>query len=59
MHLYITGIFVHYSKCSKILNAILFLFSDNMLVIKAGAHKTLVRITNREDPDQTASEEAD
>ena len=29
-----------------------------MLVIKAGIHKTLVRIANREDPDQTASSEA-
>ena len=47
MHIYITGIFVHYSKCSNILNTFLFLFSDNMLVIKAGAHKTLVRITKK------------
>ena len=29
-----------------------------MLVIMAGIHKMLVRIANREDPDQTASEEA-
>ena len=29
-----------------------------MLVIKAGIQKKLVRIANREDPDQTASEEA-
>ena len=29
-----------------------------MLVIKAGIHKMLVRIRNREDPDQTASSEA-
>ena len=28
-----------------------------MLVIKAGIHKMLVRIANREDPDQTASSE--
>ena len=47
MHIYITGIFVHYSKCSKFLNTFLFLFSDNMLVLKAGAHKTLVRLANR------------
>ena len=29
-----------------------------MLVIRAGTHKVLVRIANREDPDQTASSEA-
>ena len=29
-----------------------------MLVIRAGIHKMLVRIANREDPDQTASSEA-
>ena len=29
-----------------------------MLVFKAGIHKRDVRIANREDPDQTASEEA-
>ena len=29
-----------------------------MLVIKAGCYKMLVRIANREDPDQTASLEA-
>ena len=29
-----------------------------MLAIMAGNHKMLVRIANREDPDQTASEEA-
>ena len=43
MHIYITGIFVHYSKCSKILNTFLFLFSDNMLVLKAGVHKMLLQ----------------
>ena len=30
-----------------------------MLVIRAGIHKKHVRIANREDPDQTASSEAD
>ena len=30
------------------------LFSNIMLVIRAGIHKMLVRIANREDPDQTA-----
>ena len=32
-----------------------FLFSNKMLVFKAEIHKMLVRIANREDPDQTAS----
>ena len=31
-----------------------FLFSNKMLVIRAGIHKMLVRIANREDPDQAA-----
>ena len=29
-----------------------------MLVIRTGIHKMYVRVANREDPDQTASEEA-
>ena len=33
----------------------LFMFSYKMLVMRAGIHKLLVRIANREDPDQTAS----
>ena len=38
----------------------LVLFSNKMWIIKAGNHKMLVRITNREDPDQTAySEQSD
>ena len=36
----------------------LILFSGKMLVIRAGIHKLLVRMGNREDPDQTASSEA-
>ena len=36
----------------------LFLFSDYMWVINAGIHQVLVRIANREDPDQTATSEA-
>ena len=36
----------------------LFLFSNKILVIKAGIHKILVRIANSEGPDQTASSEA-
>ena len=44
-------------KCSKISNSIFFLFSNKMLAIRAGILKMLVRIANREDPDQTASSE--
>ena len=47
-----------YGKCSKILNTLLFLFSNKTLVIQAGIHIMHVRIANREDPDQTASSEA-
>ena len=43
---------------SKISNTFLFLFSNKMVVIRAGTHKMLVRIANREDPDQAASSEA-
>ena len=43
-------------KCSKILNTFLFLFSNEMLVFRTGIHKMLIRIANREDPDQTASD---
>ena len=45
---------VNNSKCSKISNAFLILFSNKMLIFKAGIHKILVRIANREDADQTA-----
>ena len=45
-----------YGNCSKSLNTLLFLFSKKWLVIRDGIHKMLVRIVNREDPDQTASE---
>ena len=47
-----------YSKCSKILNTFLLLFSNTMTVIKARIRKMLARLANREDPDQTASSEA-
>ena len=47
-----------YNKCSKISNTFLFLFSNEMLVIRAETHKMLVRKANREDPYQTASSEA-
>ena len=36
----------------------LFLFSNKILLIRAGIYKMLVRIANREEPDQTASSEA-
>ena len=49
---------VNYGKGSKILNTSLFFFSNIIMVIRAGINKILVRITNREDPDQTASSEA-
>ena len=42
----------------KNLNTFLFLFLNKMFVISAGIRKMFVRITNREDPDQTASSEA-
>ena len=48
----------NYSKCSKISNTFLILFSNKMLIFRAGIHKILVRIANWEDPDQTASSEA-
>ena len=37
------------SGSSKISNAFLFLFSNKMLVFRAGIHKMLVRIANRKD----------
>ena len=43
------------NACSKITKKNLFLFSNKMLVIRAGIHIMHVRIANREDPDQTAS----
>ena len=47
-----------YTKCSKILSTFLILFLNKILVFKAGIHKMLVRVANREDPDQTASSKA-
>ena len=35
-----------------------FMFSNKILAIRAGIHKILVRISNRQYPDQTASSEA-
>ena len=48
-----------HGKCSKKKYIFLFLFSNKMLVFRAGIHKMHVRVANREDPDQTASSEAD
>ena len=42
-----------YGKCSKILNTFHFLFSKKMWVIMAAIHKMVVRVANREDPDQS------
>ena len=50
--------FNKYSKCSKISNTFAFLFSNKMLAFRVGIHKMRVEMANREDPDQTASEEA-
>ena len=44
-----------YSKCSKISNNFLFLFSNKMLIFRAGILNMQVKIANREDPNQTAS----
>ena len=42
-----------YGNCSKFLNTFFFLFSNIMWIIKAGIHKMLFRIANREVPKQT------
>ena len=47
-----------YVKCLLISNTFLFQLSNKMVVFRAGIHKMLVRIANREDPNQTASSEA-
>ena len=47
-----------YGKFSKISNCFLFLYSNKMLVFRAGIHKMLVRTANSKYPDQTASSEA-
>ena len=50
--------FRYLGKYSKTSSTILVLFSNKMLVVKAGFRKMLLRVANREDPDQTASSEA-
>ena len=47
-----------HGNCSKIGNTFLFLFSNKMLDIRAGIHQILVKMANREDPNQTAFSEA-
>ena len=47
-----------YSKCSKLSNTFLFLFSNKMLIFRTENHKVPVRKANKPDPDQTASSEA-
>ena len=42
----------------EILTTFLFLFSNKVLVFRNGIYIMLVRIANREDPEQTASSEA-
>ena len=50
---------VLHGKCSKISNTLLFLFSNiTMVVIMAEINIMLVRIENREEPDQAVSSEA-
>ena len=53
----LSGNYNSYGKCSKISNTS-FSFLNKMLIIRTIIHKMLVRLTNREDPDQTASSEA-
>ena len=45
-------------KFSKISKTFLVLFKNNILVVEAKFHKMLVRIANREEPNQTDSSEA-
>ena len=47
-----------YGKFSKISNTFLFLFSNKILVFRAGIHKNAVRIANSEYLYQIASSEA-
>ena len=47
-----------YGKCSKISSIFLFQFTTKLLVFKDGIRKMLVKKSNSEDTDQTASSEA-
>ena len=58
---YITSYYLLILQCTvNVLKfrTLLFLFSNKMLLIRAGIRKILVRIGNMEDLDQTASSEA-
>ena len=48
----------NWGKCLRISNTFPFLYSNQMVVFRAEIHKMLVRLVNREDPDQTDSLEA-
>ena len=50
---YVISYYMYYGRCPEISNIFLFLFSNNMFIIRAKIHKMLVKIPNREDPDQT------
>ena len=52
--------FVNANRVTVLKFQMFFFFTDlnKMLVIRTGIHQMLVRIGNREDPDQTASSEA-
>ena len=54
----IIWVFFNNGKCSKISSTFLLLFSNKIMIFRAGIHKMDVRIANSEDPDQTASSEA-
>ena len=47
---------MNYSKCFKISKNFLILFANKMLVFSVESLKMLVRIANKEDPDQTVSD---
>ena len=51
-------ILFHGSLMPPVIPPFLFLFSNVILIIRAGIHKMLARLANRGDPDQTASSEA-
>ena len=48
----------YYGKCSKISNTFSLSVFTKMLVNRSIIHKMIVKIANREDPDQAASLEA-
>ena len=57
-YFHVLGMYIIYLKCSKISYTFHFMYSNKMLVFRAGIQIMLVRIADREDPDQTASSEA-